>query len=77
MLYCGHQSKVRGVRLPKSGARIYPTAHTKKTANWPSFVRFFGDFGSLDEIRQRLPDLPVEEVEQDVAEAIAAVRGMS
>jgi hypothetical protein len=34
-------------------------------------------FQVLDEIRQRLPDLPVEEVEQDVAEAIAAVRGMS
>ena len=31
-------------------------------------------FQVLDEIRRRLPDLPVEEVEQDVAEAIAAVR---
>jgi prevent-host-death family protein len=31
-------------------------------------------FQVLDEIRQRLPDLSVEEVEQDVAEAIAAVR---
>jgi prevent-host-death family protein len=31
-------------------------------------------FQILDEIRRRLPDLPVEEVEQDVAEAIAAVR---
>jgi prevent-host-death family protein len=31
-------------------------------------------FHVLDEIRRRLPDLPVEEVEQDVAEAIAAVR---
>lgn len=31
-------------------------------------------FEVLDEIRRRLPDLPVEEVEQDVAEAIAAVR---
>jgi len=31
-------------------------------------------FQVLDEIRQRLPDLPVEEVEQDVAEAVAAVR---
>ena len=31
-------------------------------------------FQVLDEIRQRLPDLPVEEVEQDVAETIAAVR---
>ena len=31
-------------------------------------------FQVLDEIRRRLPDLPVEKVEQDVAEAIAAVR---
>jgi prevent-host-death family protein len=31
-------------------------------------------FQVLNEIRQRLPDLSVEEVEQDVAEAIAAVR---
>ncbi len=31
-------------------------------------------FQVLDEIRRRLPDRPVEEVEQDVAEAIAAVR---
>jgi len=31
-------------------------------------------FQVLDEIRQRLPDLSVEEVERDVAEAIAAVR---
>ncbi len=31
-------------------------------------------FQVLDEIRHRLPDLSVEEVEQDVAEAIAAVR---
>ena len=31
-------------------------------------------FQFLDGIRRRLPDLPVEEVEQDVAEAIAAVR---
>ena len=31
-------------------------------------------FQVLDEIRRRLPDLPVEEVEQDVAEAITAVR---
>ena len=31
-------------------------------------------FQILDEIRHRLPDLPVEEVEQDVAEAVAAVR---
>lgn len=31
-------------------------------------------FQVLDEIRRRLPDLPMEEVEQDVAEAIAAVR---
>jgi hypothetical protein len=31
-------------------------------------------FQVLGEIRQRLPDLPVEEVEQDVAEAVAAVR---
>jgi prevent-host-death family protein len=31
-------------------------------------------FQILDKIRRRLPDLPVEEVEQDVAEAIAAVR---
>jgi prevent-host-death family protein len=31
-------------------------------------------FQVLDEIRLRLPNLTVEEVEQDVAEAIAAVR---
>jgi prevent-host-death family protein len=31
-------------------------------------------FQVLDEIRQRLPDLPVEDVEQDVVEAVAAVR---
>lgn len=31
-------------------------------------------FQVLEEIRRRLPDLPVEEVEQDVDEAIAAVR---
>ena len=31
-------------------------------------------FQILDKIRRRLPDLPIEEVEQDVAEAIAAVR---
>ncbi len=31
-------------------------------------------FQVLDRIRSRLPDLPREEVEQDVAEAIAAVR---
>jgi len=31
-------------------------------------------FQVLDEIRRRLPDLPIEEVKQDVAEAIAAVR---
>ena len=31
-------------------------------------------FHVLDEIRRQLPDLSVEEVEQDVAEAIAAVR---
>ena len=31
-------------------------------------------FQVLDEIRRWLPDRPVEEVEQDVAEAIAAVR---
>ena len=31
-------------------------------------------FQVLDEIRRRLPDLPVEEVEQDVAKAVAAVR---
>ena len=31
-------------------------------------------FQILDKIRHRLPDLPIEEVEQDVAEAIAAVR---
>jgi prevent-host-death family protein len=31
-------------------------------------------FQVLDEIRRRLPDLPVEEVEQDVAEAVGAVR---
>jgi prevent-host-death family protein len=31
-------------------------------------------FQVLDEVRRRLSDLPVEEVEQDVAEAIAAVR---
>ncbi len=31
-------------------------------------------FQVLDRVRSRLPDLPPEEVEQDVAEAIAAVR---
>ncbi len=31
-------------------------------------------FQVLDRIRSRLPDVPQEEVEQDVAEAIAAVR---
>jgi prevent-host-death family protein len=31
-------------------------------------------FQILDRIRSRVPDLPPEEVEQDVAEAIAAVR---
>jgi prevent-host-death family protein len=31
-------------------------------------------FQVLDEIRRHLPDLPVEEVERDVAEAVAAVR---
>ena len=31
-------------------------------------------FQVLDEIRSRMPDLSVEEVEQDVSEAIAAVR---
>ncbi len=32
-------------------------------------------FQILDDIRRRMPDLPVEEVEDDVAQAIAAVRG--
>jgi prevent-host-death family protein len=31
-------------------------------------------FQVLERIRSRLPEVPVEEVEQDVAEAIAAVR---
>jgi len=31
-------------------------------------------FQVLDRIRSRLPDVPLEQVEQDVAEAIAAVR---
>ena len=31
-------------------------------------------FQVLDRIRSRLPEIPEEEVEQDVAEAIAAVR---
>jgi prevent-host-death family protein len=31
-------------------------------------------FQVLDELRHRLPDLSVEEVEQDVVEAVAAVR---
>jgi len=31
-------------------------------------------FQVLDRIRGRLPDVPAEEVEQDVAEAVAAVR---
>jgi prevent-host-death family protein len=31
-------------------------------------------FEVLDRIRRRVPELPIEEVEQDVAEAIAAVR---
>lgn len=31
-------------------------------------------FGVLDRIRDRVPDLPTEEVEQDVAEAVRAVR---
>jgi prevent-host-death family protein len=31
-------------------------------------------FAVLDRIRERLPEVPVEEVEQDVAEALAAVR---
>ena len=34
-------------------------------------------FQVLDEIRRRMPDLPPEEVEQDVAEAIAAVRAVN
>jgi prevent-host-death family protein len=32
-------------------------------------------FQILDDIRRRMPDLPVKEVEDDVAQAIAAVRG--
>jgi len=32
-------------------------------------------FKTLDRIRQRLPDIPEEEVIQDVTEAIVAVRG--
>ena len=31
-------------------------------------------FQVLDEIRHQMPNLPVEEVEQDVTEAVAAVR---
>jgi prevent-host-death family protein len=31
-------------------------------------------FEILDRIREHLPEVPVEEVEQDVAEALAAVR---
>ena len=31
-------------------------------------------FQVLDRIRQRVPDVPAEQVEQDVAEAVAAVR---
>ena len=31
-------------------------------------------FGILDRIRAHLPELPAEEVEQDVSEALAAVR---
>ena len=31
----------------------------------------------LDRVRERLPDVPQEEVEQDVSEAIAAVRAES
>ena len=31
-------------------------------------------FQVLDRIRARMPDVPVEEVEQDVAEALAAIR---
>jgi prevent-host-death family protein len=31
-------------------------------------------FQVLDDIRRQVPDVPIEEVEQDVAEAIAAVR---
>ena len=31
-------------------------------------------FEILDRIRERLPEVPVEEVEQDVAEALVAVR---
>jgi len=31
-------------------------------------------FQILDDIRRRMPDLPAEEVEQDVTQAIAAVR---
>jgi prevent-host-death family protein len=34
-------------------------------------------FQILDEIRSRMPNIPMEEVEQDVAEAIAAVRTAS
>jgi prevent-host-death family protein len=33
-------------------------------------------FAVLDRIRSRLPDVPVEQVETDVAEAIAAVRAV-
>lgn len=31
-------------------------------------------FAILDEIRRHLPDVPADEVERDVAEAVAAVR---
>ncbi len=34
-------------------------------------------FQALDDIRSRMPDMPVEEVEKDVAEAIAATRAAS
>lgn len=34
-------------------------------------------FQALDQIRDRLPDLSLEEIQQDVAEAIAAVRASS
>ena len=31
-------------------------------------------FHILDDIRRRMPDLPVEEVENDIAQAVAAIR---
>ncbi|MEW5986079.1 MAG: type II toxin-antitoxin system Phd/YefM family antitoxin [Chloroflexota bacterium] len=34
-------------------------------------------FQVLDRIRSRLPDVPAEEVERDVAEAIAAIRSQA